>query len=54
MTAGAALRSPSMSAAPRLPGLTLSDADWLVQAALDAGVEQGYPPLAVGAYVRHG
>jgi glc operon protein GlcG len=32
---------------PRLPGLTLSDADWLVQAALEAGAERGYPPLAV-------
>ncbi len=32
---------------PRLPGLTLDDADFLVQAALEAGVEQGYPPLAV-------
>jgi uncharacterized protein GlcG (DUF336 family) len=32
---------------PRLPGLTLSDADWLVQAALEAGAERGFPPLAV-------
>jgi len=32
---------------PRLPGLTLADADQLVQAALDAGVERGFPPLAV-------
>src|SRR5581483_559980 len=32
---------------PRLPGLTLADADWLVQAALDAGAERGFPPLAV-------
>jgi glc operon protein GlcG len=32
---------------PRLPGLTLNDADWLVQAALDAAGERGFPPLAV-------
>ena len=32
---------------PRLPGLTLDDADWLVQAALEAGAERGFPPLAV-------
>ncbi len=32
---------------PRLPGLTLSDADWLVQTALEAGQERGFPPLAV-------
>lgn len=32
---------------PRLPGLTLSDADWLVQAALAIGADQGFPPLAV-------
>jgi glc operon protein GlcG len=32
---------------PRLPGLTLADADLLVQAALEAGAERGYPPLAV-------
>lgn len=32
---------------PRLPGLTLSDADTLVQTALDAGAERGFPPLAV-------
>jgi glc operon protein GlcG len=32
---------------PRLPGLTLADADQLVQAALEAGVERGFPPLAV-------
>ena len=36
-----------MTNAPRLPGLTLADADRLVQAALDAGVERGFPPLAV-------
>jgi glc operon protein GlcG len=36
-----------MSDSPRLPGLTLADADWLVQAALAAGVERGFPPLAV-------
>ena len=32
---------------PRLPGLTLSDADWLVQAALAIAADQGFPPLAV-------
>ena len=32
---------------PRLPGLTMSDADWLVQSALDIGVDRGFPPLAV-------
>jgi uncharacterized protein GlcG (DUF336 family) len=32
---------------PRLPGLTLSDADWLVQTALEVGRERGFPPLAV-------
>lgn len=32
---------------PRLPGLSLADADWLVQAALEAGAERGFPPLAV-------
>ncbi len=32
---------------PRLPGLTLADADWLVQTALEAGRERGFPPLAV-------
>jgi glc operon protein GlcG len=32
---------------PRLPGLSLNDADWLVQAALDIGVDRGFPPLAV-------
>lgn len=32
---------------PRLPGLTLSDADWLVQAAHEVAAERGYPPLAV-------
>lgn len=36
-----------MSGNPRLPGLTLSDADQLVQAALEAGRERGFPPLAV-------
>jgi hypothetical protein len=36
-----------MTGAPRLPGLTLSDADWLVDAALTAGRERGFPPLAV-------
>jgi uncharacterized protein GlcG (DUF336 family) len=32
---------------PRLPGLTLANADFVVQAALAAGAERGYPPLAV-------
>ena len=32
---------------PRLPGLTLSDADWLVNSALAVGADQGFPPLAV-------
>jgi glc operon protein GlcG len=32
---------------PRLPGLTLADADWLVTAALAVGAERGFPPLAV-------
>jgi glc operon protein GlcG len=36
-----------MTSTPRLPGLTLADADWLVQAALDVGAERGFPPLAV-------
>jgi uncharacterized protein GlcG (DUF336 family) len=36
-----------MSDTPRLPGLTLAEADWLVQAALAVGAEQGFPPLAV-------
>ena len=42
-----ALASVPMTGAPRLPGLTLSDADWLVDAALTAGRERGFPPLAV-------
>jgi len=32
---------------PRLPGLTLGDADRLVQAAHEVAAERGYPPLAV-------
>ena len=32
---------------PRLPGLTLADADQLVQTALEVGQERGFPPLAV-------
>ncbi|QWF77148.1 GlcG/HbpS family heme-binding protein [Amycolatopsis sp. CA-230715] len=36
-----------MTGIPRLPGLTLADADWLAQAALDVGAERGFPPLAV-------
>lgn len=40
-------RLPGMIGSPRLPGLTLADADWLVEAALAVGAENGYPPLAV-------
>jgi len=36
-----------MSETSRLPGLTLADADWLVNAALTIRVERGFPPLAV-------
>jgi uncharacterized protein GlcG (DUF336 family) len=36
-----------MTVVPRLPGLTLADADWLVQAALEIGAARGFPPLAV-------
>jgi len=36
-----------MTRSPRLPGLTLADADRLVAAALAAGEERGFPPLAV-------
>lgn len=36
-----------MTGTPRLPGLTLADADWLVRTALDVGAERGFPPLAV-------
>ncbi|MEV6646844.1 heme-binding protein [Amycolatopsis sp. NPDC051371] len=36
-----------MIESPRLPGLTLADADELVAAALAAGAERGFPPLAV-------
>jgi glc operon protein GlcG len=36
-----------MTGAPRLPGLSLSDADQIVQGALDVGAERGFPPLAV-------
>jgi uncharacterized protein GlcG (DUF336 family) len=32
---------------PKLPGLALADADWIVNAALAAAVERGFPPLAV-------
>jgi uncharacterized protein GlcG (DUF336 family) len=31
---------------PRLPGLTLADADQIVQATLDVGADRGFPPLA--------
>jgi uncharacterized protein GlcG (DUF336 family) len=36
-----------MTGKPRLPGLTLADADWIVQEALRVGVERGFPALAV-------
>ncbi|MFJ8022346.1 heme-binding protein [Streptomyces sp. NPDC096311] len=36
-----------MSDTPRLPGLKLAEADWLVHAALAVGTERGFPPLAV-------
>jgi uncharacterized protein GlcG (DUF336 family) len=36
-----------MAGTPRLPGLTLADADQIVQEALKAGAERGFPPLAV-------
>ena len=36
-----------MNSNPRLPGLTLADADWLVQAALDVAAARGFPPIAV-------
>ncbi|MEU0502190.1 heme-binding protein [Nocardia sp. NPDC005998] len=36
-----------MTENPRLPGLTLADADWLVASALAVGAERGFPPLAV-------
>jgi len=48
LTAGSALYSFTiMPAGPRLPGLSLADADWLVQAALEVRAERGFPPLAV-------
>ncbi|MEV8612154.1 heme-binding protein [Amycolatopsis sp. NPDC051373] len=36
-----------MADKPRLPGLTLADADELVRTALAVGAERGFPPLAV-------
>ncbi|WP_019926286.1 heme-binding protein [Nocardia sp. BMG111209] len=36
-----------MTETPRLPGLSLADADHLVAAALNVAAEQGFPPLAV-------
>ncbi|MCX4091845.1 hypothetical protein [Nocardia sp. alder85J] len=36
-----------MTETPRLPGLSLADADRLVDAALAVGDERGFPPLAV-------
>ncbi|GAA0358960.1 heme-binding protein [Actinoallomurus spadix] len=48
MTTGtSAVNFVIMSGTPRLPGLTLADADRLVQAALEVGAERGFPPLAV-------
>src|SRR5687767_11305644 len=32
---------------PRLPGISLADADGIVQTALEVGAERGFPPLAV-------
>src|SRR5690242_4254065 len=36
-----------MAQIPRLPGLGLADADWLVNAALTVASEHRFPPLAV-------
>lgn len=36
-----------MVSSPRLPGLTLADADRLVDAAFEVAAESGFPPLAV-------
>lgn len=36
-----------MTDTPRLPGLTLADADALVHHALAVGQERGFPPLAI-------
>ncbi|MGW5107728.1 heme-binding protein [Nocardia sp. NPDC004123] len=36
-----------MGETPRLPGLALADADWLVAAALRVGAEHEFPPVAV-------
>jgi uncharacterized protein GlcG (DUF336 family) len=36
-----------MTGAPRLPGLALAEADWVVGTALAVGAERGFPPLAV-------
>ncbi|WP_336161020.1 GlcG/HbpS family heme-binding protein [Amycolatopsis sp. VC5-11] len=36
-----------MTETPRLPGLTLADADRLVASALEVAAERGFPPLAV-------
>lgn len=48
MTSGSAhLNFTFVSYTPRLPGLTLADADQLVETALAVGVERGFPPLAV-------
>ncbi|HVW32539.1 MAG TPA: heme-binding protein, partial [Acidimicrobiia bacterium] len=35
-----------MSRPPRVPGLSLDDADRLVRATLEAGADHGFPPLA--------
>lgn len=47
MTAGLSFDHVSTSGSPRLPGLTLAEADWLVRAALAVGAERDFPPLAV-------
>lgn len=36
-----------MSQIPRLPGLCLADADWLVSTALAVAAERRFPPLAI-------
>lgn len=36
-----------MNDSPRLPGLTLADADRIVETALAVAAERGFPPLAV-------
>lgn len=43
----AVVNFPGVSDTPRLPGLTLAEADRLVETALAAGAEQKFAPLAV-------